>query len=354
MKQRIPLAIVLSLMLVALDWLSTSTGKHIKALAADAKTNNCVHLGRLISVQGKVQLKRKGWSDYHLTAAGAELCVGDLLRPARGTRAIVQCASPNQNPWTVPSGVPSGPAEGCRSPKEPIHTITKPINSTRNSLASGIPHIISPKKTWLLNDKPKLRWMAVPGATSYVVRVSSLEVDWITEVKTTSVVYPGKPPLKPGEGYLLMIEADNGETAKTIFGLLDQKKAALVRTAASRIARQNLDLEAETLALAELYIGQQLIAEATELLEALANKGSKTPAIHQMLGDLYAQLQLFRQAESNYLQAVDLATTAKDIEAQAVAAARLGEVYAASGNSDAAAFWIKQSQKGYQVLSPLH
>lgn len=346
MKLSLTISIFVGLILSA-DWVGIS---YRPSLAVE-NPDTCTHVGRIVSIQGQVQLKRKDWSDYHPTAVGAELCLGDLLRPALGAKAIVQCADPNQNSWTVPDGIASGAAEGCRSPKQPLHTIRKPINFTRNSLTHGIPHIIGPKKTWLLNNKPKLRWMTVPDATSYIVRVSGPGVNWVTQVTTTSVVYPSQPPLKAGEGYLLVVEADNGELpAKTIFSLLDQKRAALVRTAALGIVKQNLTEEAKTLAIAEVYIGQGLIAEATELLEALVDQGSKTAAIYQMLGDLFAQVQLSHHAQRNYLQAVDLATTAKDIEGQAVAAARLAEVEQFLGNLDTAVYWRKQAQKGYQVL----
>lgn len=355
MKLRISLLIVFSCIMTASDWVIAITRSHTKALAVDAAPSTCIHLGRLISIQGQVQLKRKYWSDYHPTAVGAELCFGDLLRPVQGTKAIVQCADPHQNFWTVPDGVISGAVEGCRPPKKPIHTITKPINPTREPLARPMPYIISPKRTWLLSDKPTLRWQAVPGATSYVVRVSGPGVDWKTESSTTEIVYPGKPPLKPlEEGYLLTVEADNGESAALgLFGLLEKNQAALVRATAERIARQNLAQEAKTLATAELYIGQGLIAEATELLSASVALGSKTAAIHQMLGDLYVQVQLFHLAKKNYLQAVALATTTKDIEGQAVAAARLREVYVALGNLDAAAYWQQQVQKSFQALLSL-
>lgn len=355
MKRSVSIPILLSLILTATDWVTASYGAPTATLAVEASSDTCKPVGRLISVQGKVQLKRKSLPNYHPTAVGAVLCLGDLLQPAKGARVMVQCAEPNQNPWTVPDGVPSGAAIGCRPPNEPIHTITGPITPTRDPLASRIPYIISPNNTWLLNALPTLRWQAVPGATSYTVRVSGPGVNWETEVSTTTVVYPGKPPLKPvEEGYLLMVEANNGESpAKATFGLLDENKVTRVRAAALALDRQNLADEAKTLALADLYIGQELIAEAIDLLEGLVAKGSKTAAVYYTLGDLYAQVELLRQAEENYLKAVELATTAKDIEGQAAAAARLGEVYAALGNSDKASHWLKEAQKSFTILKPV-
>ncbi|MBW4637639.1 MAG: hypothetical protein KME05_05275 [Gloeocapsa sp. UFS-A4-WI-NPMV-4B04] len=350
MKSRIPLTIFFSLLLITTDGGIANQKKVVAETTSKVSTNSCVHVGRLVTIQGKLQLKRQNWSEYQPTAIGSVLCQGDLIQSTKGTRAIVQCTDSNQNLWIVPAGLTAGVESGCQPPDEPVYTRTRPIPPTRDPLASGIPDIITPKQTWLLGNKPTLRWIAVPGTTVYVVKVSGPGVHWVREVNATSIVYPGNPPLRAGEGYLMVVNANNGATAKTIFSLLDEKRAALVRTAVERIARQNLNDEAKALAIAEVYVGQGLTTEATELLETLVGKNTKTVAIYQMLGDLFVQVRLLRQAESNYLKAVDLAAIGNDIEGQAVAAARLGEVYAALGNSDAATYWHKQAQKGYQIL----
>lgn len=351
MKIHILIKIFFGLLLVAMDGTIANQKKVIAEPTSKISTNSCVHVGRLVSIQGKLQLKRQNWSEYQPTAIGSVLCQGDLIQSTKGTRAIVQCTDSNQNLWIVPAGLTSGVKSGCQPPDEPVYTRTRPIPPTREPLASGIPDIITPKQTWLLGNKPTLRWAAVPGTTVYVVRLSGPGVDWVREVNTTSIVYPGKPPLRAGEGYLMVVNANNGATAKTIFSLLDEKRAALVRTSVERIARQNLNDEEKALAIAEVYVGQGLTTEAIELLETLGNKNTRTVAVYQMLGDLFVQARLLRQAESNYLKAVDLAATGNDLEGQAVAAARLGEVYTALGNSDAATYWHKQAERGYQILS---
>lgn len=344
------------LLLIGIDGLIANQKGVAATPITEISDSTCIHLGRTISIQGEVLLKRRGWQDYHPTAVGAELCQGDLLQPSKGTRAYVQCVDPDQNLWKVPDGASSSIDNGCHPPKKPIHTIPGPITPTRDPFAHNIPYIITPSHTWLLSDKPKFRWQPVPGATNYVVRLSGPWIKWEQEVSATSVVYPGNPRLKPQEeGYLLTVEPDteDGEAAKTVFGLLSEQKATRVKAAAKRIFRQNLTDEAKSLALAEVYIGQGLLAEATELLEAAVTKGSKTGAVYYMLGDLYSQVESFRQAEASYLKAVEMATATKDIEGEAVVAARLAQLYTVLGDSDRASGWLKQSKSRYQTLKPV-
>ena len=343
MNTRLPTIICFALFLVATPAIIANQNKAI----AKPVSNSCIHLGRLVSIRGQVQLKRRNWSNYRPTAIGTALCQGDLLQLNRGARAIVQCADPDQNLWLVPDNIASGVASGCHLPTQPAHTITQPITPTRDPLLKHIPYIIYPHRTWLLSHKPTLRWTAVGGATNYVVRVSGPGVNWVREVNTTSIVYPGGPPLKPvEEGYLLTVEADSGgPPTKATFGLLERQQATKVQAAAKRITQANLPPEAKTLALAELYIGRGLIAEATQLLETAT--GSQIPAVHYLLGELYAQVELFTQAVASYQQASKLAQIYKDTEAQAMAAYRLAEVYQVLGEEDKAAYWSKQAHIVY-------
>jgi len=268
---------------------------------------------------------------------------------------MVQCADPMQNLWAVTANKPLSVTVGCRLSTEPIHNINGSITPTRDPLNRRIPYIISPNNTFLLTGKPTLRWLAVPGANNYVIRVSGPGVDWKQEVNTTKIIYPEKPSLKPvEEGYLIIVEADNGEAAaKAFFNLLDEKKAARVRAAIAQLNEQNLTGDAKVLAVAEIYIGQGLIADAVDLLEADVNSGSQIAAVHYILGNLYAQGQLFFQAEKSYLKAVELAVANRDVEGQAAAATRLAQVYQIVGEEAKAAYWSKQAQKGYQALISL-
>jgi len=357
MKGSASISITLSLLLAIADWVIGCNQNTTVALATEAPTNTCVFVGRISSVQGIVRLKRQGWSDYHQTAVGAELCLGDLLRP-EGATVIVQCADANQTRWTVPDRVTSGVASGCPPPTEPISTPFGPIPPTRGETiaSSRIPYIISPRSTLLLNAQPTLRWNAVPGAKSYSVRIRGEGLDWVKpNVTNTSVVYSGEQPLKPGIYYSLIVETDTGRSSfeenvrKLGFQLLDNNQLQQVQAAVNQLVNKKLDEKALTLSLVDLYIKYDLKAEAIETLEPLVKTGSPTAAMYRTLGQLYWRIGVPTLAESPYLNAIELAAT-EDIEGQAEAAAGLGKTYIALEQTDKAIQYINVALTKYEVL----
>jgi hypothetical protein len=327
-------------------------------LAESATANSCVQVGRIARVQGEVLLKREEWPDFHPATVGTILCLGDQLRPAKGSQVRVQCADANQTLWTVRDGMTSGAANGCPKPAEPRNT---PFGSTPPSrgetlASSRIPYIISPRRTLLLTTSPTLRWHGVSGAKSYTVRVRGEGEDyWKTEVSGTEVVYAGNP-LKPGVYYSVIVETDNQRDSREEdleglgFKLLDEQEQSQLQTARNQLTKQELDEQAFALSLADLYIRYDLKAEAIATLEALVNKGTTTAAVYRTLGELYRRVGLPPLAQSAYLRAIELASTS-DIEAQAEANASLGEVYAALGEKNKAIQYINQALIKYESLA---
>jgi len=313
-------------------------------------------LNLLIVAQGSVRLKRDGWPDYQPTAFGAILRRGDLMQVDAQARATVLCA--DLTAWPVPGGAPAGVANGCPPPKEPI-LVRKGslIGATKAPVDPLIPYIISPRMTSLLSGQPTLRWNVVTGVTTYTVRIHG--VDWLTKTTSTQIVYPADaPPLRPGAVYLLLVEADNGRTSREEgvaglgFRLLepDGDEAESVRADAARLHNLALPAEAESYALAQLYAGHVLVAEAVDLLEELVAGGSQEAAVYRTVGDLYHSIGLERLAEERFLQAEELGEEAGDVEGRAIALAGLGEVYASLGNRpEALAHW-QQALEHYQAI----
>ncbi|NEQ19318.1 MAG: tetratricopeptide repeat protein [Microcoleus sp. SIO2G3] len=90
--------------------------------------------------------------------------------------------------------------------------------------------------------------------------------------------------------------------------------------------------------------------EAIASLEALITEGSQAAFVYRQLGNLYQQTKQPDKAKARYSKAVELATTAKDVEEKAAAQVGLGELYAARGNVNQAVRYLKDAQTGYQSL----
>jgi tetratricopeptide (TPR) repeat protein len=306
-------------------------------VCADAGiATNLTQSGLIVEARGKVFLKRVGWQDYRPTAVGAAVYPGDELLPEQGAQVSVllaseeTCVDDQGNKYSCP-----------RSPNDPL-----------------IPYIISPRRTALLNALPTLRWNGVWGATCYTVSIIDTDeedVIWEAEVRATEVPYPGEPPLNSGVdySYSLMVEADTGASSEAEevfdleFWLLDEEKSQQVRSAVEQLANLKLAQEMEALARAYLYVGYELRAEAIETLEALVKEGSQNAAVYRTLGSLYKEVGLNRLALTTYSREYDLATAAKDVEEQAVAAIGLGEIYESIGNQEAAIRWLTLARDGY-------
>lgn len=312
-------------------------------------------LNFISEIEGDVKIKRSQWNGYRKANVGDVLDRSDELLLGTGASAKVICN--NLSVWELQGDSANRVSDGCPSG---ILTTPRP-NSPRvapRAPNETIPYIISPRNTALLNNRPILRWNAVPGATRYTVQVqdASLTLDWQTETNNTEIEYPGEPPLQPDSYYLLIVETDKGNSSEEeqgtdlSFTLLDAQEAESVRTAVTQLKQQQLSQEVEGLTLAYLYQSYDLKAEAIELLEELVKQGSQTTAVYQLLGDLYQQVGLSQQAKSPYLRALELAKGTEDVEGQAEAQVGLGQV---EGKKTEAIEWLTQAQTNYQKLGDI-
>jgi tetratricopeptide (TPR) repeat protein len=317
---------------------------------------NPTALNFIATIKGDVKLKRSQWKSYQKANWLYLLNPSDQLQLGAGASATVMCD--NLKVWVVPAKKVSLVSDGCGS-GPPIVTRPNSRRSASRAPNETIPYIISPRNTALLTDRPILRWNAVPGATRYKVRVqdAGLTLDWQTETSNTQIEYPAdQPPLQPGSNYSLIVETEQGNSSDKeegidlSFTVLDTQKAESVRTEVAKFKQLKLIQEAEGLALAYLYQGYDLKAEAIELLEGLVKRGSQTTAVYQILGDLYLQVGLSQQAKTSYLKALELAKQKEDLEGQAEAKVGLGEADYGLNNKDEAIAVLKKAQESYLLL----
>jgi hypothetical protein len=280
-----------------------------------------------------------------------------MLQLGSDAQATVLCD--DLTAWPVPASVPSGVTNGC--PPLPKPLLIRPeglIGATKEPVNLLIPYVISPRMTRLISGRPTLRWNAITGVTTYTVNIHGDDgFDWFTSTTKTRMVYPAnRPPLQPGVNYLLLIQADNGRTSREEytpsigFSLLEPEEAEPLQANAARLRALALPSEAEAYALAHLYAGYNLIAEAVDLLETLADGGSQEAAVYRTLGDLYHRIGVERLAEAHYLSSSKLAAKIGDVEGQAISLAGLGEVYISLGNKDQALVHWQLALQQYQAI----
>ncbi|NEP14836.1 MAG: hypothetical protein F6K14_32515 [Symploca sp. SIO2C1] len=349
MKPRVALSIGLGLILANVSSIIPV------GVAASPRISN----GQIIQIKGNVQLKRSHGRVIR-PQAGTRVYPRDKLVAANGTQVLVQCTDLST---LLVEGYGENQLNGCASPTQEAQctpgTYKCPHRGDLITLNnSSTPYIISPRRTKLLNNQPRLRWNPVSEATSYTVSIKGEGVDWKTQVSDTQIVYPGEQPLQPGSHYLLIVRADTGASSTDEpvipgglgFSLLETTPAQQVHSQSEKIAQKSWTEQAKTLALANLYLNNGLTLEAVEMLENLVNSGVETAPIYNNIGKLYLNfLALVPEAKTYYLKAVELADS-NDIEEQTAAQDGLGQVEAKFGNRDEAIRLLTLARDGYETL----
>jgi hypothetical protein len=336
---------------------------------------------RLIESQGEVQLKRRFWFQFRPVEAVQTLHLGDVLRNLGG-RATILCE--NSTPYRLPDGI-SSVSTYCSPQTSPIafgglrgdraSASLAPIPGGRDD---SIPYIISPRRSWLLDDEPTIRWNPVAGAESYTVQLVGPDVTWSATVAETEVIYPGEPALSSGETYLVIVTADTGPSSVDDpidglweylgddsaflyetdlgsgvgFSVLPSDLAAAVNRELEQLDTQDLTESAAAMSRVNVYIQNDLFAEAIATLEAEVEAGTELIAIYQTLGELYAHTGLSLMAQDAYLRAIERAVAQEDLEYQVLAQAELAKIYVNLGNEQQARNWLDLATSGYSELEP--
>ena len=343
---------------------------NIRFAPANAITKvNQSPVGRIIEADGKVFLKRHNWSEYYPAFVGTELYASDKIQLTSQANLIAICYA-NWKTWSLPKNSISKTMDGCLKAKSQCVETPDgcvPLDTTRGLnqvvIADNIPYLISPRHTLLLPDKPlMLHWNPVVGVTRYTVIIKSpSEYIWETEVSENKVLYSGKIPLKTGVRYTAIIHANTEASSLDEkspfskqdylgigFALISQYQQQEI-LAKSKELTQKLDDEARVLSIAKFYQKQGLNMEAIAILESFIESGNYTPAIYQVLGEIYQHIQLPRIAKNYYLKSAKL-TAVDNIAGTAKIEAALGEVYATLGSREEAIHWLTLAFNRYEKL----
>ncbi|HZI58495.1 MAG TPA: hypothetical protein VFF39_17065, partial [Verrucomicrobiae bacterium] len=115
------------------------------AFAMDNTEDRSMHL--VVSVEGRVTVKHKGWASYAPVVFGTDLRPGDLLKIDENSRARIVCSDLTLH--DIPAGVTGVPCNSSRPVlQRPGGSI---INTTRSwPTNAAFPQVLSPRKTKLL------------------------------------------------------------------------------------------------------------------------------------------------------------------------------------------------------------
>ena len=305
-----------------------------------------------IFTSGVTAYKRQGWTNFAPIAFGTRLQLGDLLKIGEASNLKVVCADITLH--ELSTGITGSPCP--QSSGVLIGSDGSLINVTRAANAF-YPVVLSPRKTKLLSNLPRLSWMPVDGAQTYTIMVRGFNLAWAARTSATQLTYPADAPqLKPGNDYKLVVQTGNRSSEEEP----GNKLGFSIISAEERKAVEREQRQIETLGLPEgpaLFLTAYLLrshgleAEAIEKLEA-ALKGFKEPAVARLLGDCYLEVGLVRKAEESYLKALEMTTRGSDEDGEAMAHLMLGDVVyrRAFGNKKEAALHLNAALTAARIV----
>ncbi len=233
------------------------------------------------------------------------------------------------------------------------------LKNPTNQSYEDYPYIISPRKTYLINQKPTIRWNKVPGATSYVVTImNGSEIHWQQEgVVDTEIVYPGEPFLNSGILYSIKIESNNNFSSESVstetgwgFRMLDEELSQNLQNAITDLEQKSADEESD-LELISLYMGYGLLVEAIKKLEQLANAESQDADVYCTLGELYSGVGLHLRAKEPLEKALTLLETGGDVKGQIIVKVALAQVKAALEINNETGNLLQEAQSKFEALA---
>ena len=163
--------------------------------------------------------------------------------------------------------------------------------------------------------------------------------------------------MSPAEDYFVVVEPDIGSSSQedvganiATFQVLHPRDVNLVQEEVAALAEADLPEDVYGLALADIYIREDLLADAIDTLEPLVSAGSELFEVYQTLGDLYRYVGLNLLAEARYEQAITLATANQDIEGRSATQAGLAEVKVMLAQPEQVAIdLLTQALAGYEA-----
>ena len=313
---------------------------------------------RIMNFSGQVQLQSQGSSGFRAARRGMSLNLGDRLRTGSRAWVEVQCGD-LRTVWRLDSGGAVLVSSRCPTTASRLRAVRSPGGTNPD-----IPYVISPRNTWLVDDQFTIRWRPAPDASRYTVRLyrwshqrdAPERLLWERTVSETQVEYTGALPLEEGRYYSIEVIADTGVSsnadegaAKSGFELLFPEDLELLQADLNDL-NPSLSEEGLALALAGLYLREDVLAEAIAVLQPFVQDGTDNLLIYQTLGDLYSYVGLNALSLQHYDQAKGLAVANHDVVGEALAKLGLAKVNLTVGNQSEALRLFVQAKLLYESL----
>ncbi|MGF1988827.1 MAG: hypothetical protein RMY62_013295 [Nostoc sp. ZfuVER08] len=174
------------------------------------------------------------------------------------------------------------------------------------------PSLITPYGVVIMNPHPILSWSTTSTATSYLVQVKGIGVNWEVVIEGNSLPYPqDKPAMKPGNVYAVNIIAMRGDeplnASSSALLLLPTAKTQEVAKTINILTTLKQSPDESAIDMDAVYEAQNLVDNSIKVLNARVKAGSKNPTIYRLLGDRYLIANLAQPASKAYSRAKALA-----------------------------------------------
>lgn len=313
----------------------------------------------IVALTGNVQIKRRWWLGYRQVSMNETLWREDRLwvRNVQSAATII-CNSNPRHLWQVPRRQDVPVTEGC---PEAFYRDEDSLAPGRDPKNENLPYLIRPRNTALFPDQPlSLRWNPVDGATYYDVVIKNLSRPvWETRVSEPIAEYPDVDELERDLDYSVVITANTGASAPEdpaldpvpTFSLLSDEQVEEVRAELAEIEDWGLEDEVKAFARADLYRRYRLYQSGVDVLELVIEAGSENVAIHQLLAELYLEVDLPWQAKESYLIGLDFAKAEGDFaHQQAEIQEQLGLISHYLADFEEAVNWLREAETNYREL----
>lgn len=227
--------------------------------------------------------------------AGADLCSYDFVLPVQGRRPKIFCRSTRRMLFGKTGRV----GELCADKPQSTYICEENADEdedcfevTRGDEANL--KLIKPFGPTIIQQRPNFSWKPTVGATRYVIRINSFQLELEQTTSKTYLEYPSTwPSLEYGSVYDIDIFAYQGRniisTDRATVNLIFEKDVVAIQENAADFKQLPVPLRDVAVDLDALYISHGLYHESIQMLEELRKKGQSNLKLNQLLAKRYTQ-----------------------------------------------------------------